>query len=500
MKTNIKFKIHALIIGAMIIVTTGCSDFLEEVNPTDITLDAYFKNADHARTAVNSIYPSLRSVRGGGYGGGPWLMTEMASGLADTELGQAENSLIIRDLDNTGANGYSSTHWNSNYLGIQNANLAIAKIPEIEMEVDLKNQLLGEAKFLRAHYYYQLVRHFGDVPLIIGIVDLGSDELYPTRAPVADVYSQIVQDLTDAEGSGLPINDNTGKVTVGAIKTLLSSVYLTMAGYPLQMGASHYALAAAKAKEVIDSDAYTLFDSYDDLHDPATNNTGEFILQVQYQAGIAPSNWQPLILPLVGNISEISAETGAIFADQNFVATYETGDARVEEKGFYFREFTASSDRSQTINLGAYRLWKHFDVAANLETSSPGINWTLYRYAEVLLIHAEALNETGTQDYDGINAIRARANLAPLSGLSQEEFRESAWKEKFHELSYEDKAWFDMVRLRKAYNLVTDEFDDFVGHQFVYGPTLTERELLFPIPQSELDENKNLGGQNTGYN
>ncbi|MEQ9286861.1 MAG: RagB/SusD family nutrient uptake outer membrane protein [Cyclobacteriaceae bacterium] len=500
MKSNINIKVQSLIIGVMVVVVTGCSDFLEEVNPTDITLDAYFKNADHARTAVNSIYPSLRSVRGGGYGGGAWLMTEMASGLADTELGQAENSLIIRDLDNTGANGYSTSHWNSNYLGIQNANLAIAKIPEIEMNENLKKQLLGEAKFLRAHYYYQLVRHFGDVPLITGIVDLGSDELYPARSSVADVYAQIVQDLTDAEDSGLPFNDASGRVTLGAIKTLLSSVYLTMAGYPLQMGASHYTLAAAKAKEVIDSNEYALFDSYDDLHDPRTNNSGEFIFQVQYQAGIAPSSWQPLILPLVGNISEISAETGAIFADQNFIATYEAGDARVEEKGFYFREFTVSGNRETTINLGAYRLWKHFDVEANLTTASPGINWTLYRYAEVLLIHAEALNETGTQDYAGINAIRVRADLAPLSGLSQAEFREAVWKEKFHELSYEDKAWFDMVRLRKAYNLSTNEFDDFVGHQFIYGPTLTERELLFPIPQSELDENPSLGGQNTGYN
>jgi hypothetical protein len=119
----------------------------------------------------------------------------------------------------------------------------------------------------------------------------------------------------------------------------------------------------------------------------------------------------------------------------------------------------------------------------------------------VLFIYAEASNEASgpTQDaYDAINQIRERADLSDLSGLTQNEFREAIWKEKWHELCFENKTWFDMVRLRKAYNFTTGSFDDFVGHKFVYGPTLSEKDLLFPIPVSEIQNNKNLT-QNLGY-
>lgn len=96
------------------------------------------------------------------------------------------------------------------------------------------------------------------------------------------------------------------------------------------------------------------------------------------------------------------------------------------------------------------------------------------------------------------NKIRRRAQLPELSGLSKERFREAIWKERWHELSYENKTWFDMARLRKAFNVTTRAFDDFVGHKFYYGPVLKDRELLFPIPTAEIRNNKNLT-QNSGY-
>ncbi len=138
---------------------------------------------------------------------------------------------------------------------------------------------------------------------------------------------------------------------------------------------------------------------------------------------------------------------------------------------------------------------------ANLDTASSDLNWDLIRYAEVLSIYAEAQNEVSgptVDTYNAINDIRVRAELPELVGLSKDEFREAVWTEKWHELSYENVTWFDMVRLRKAYNVTTGNFDDFIGHEFVYGPTLTERELLFPIPTDELRNNENLV-QNPGY-
>jgi hypothetical protein len=504
MKNNIKINIQVLVTGAILFFGTSCSDFLEETDPSNITADSYFQTAEHAQTAVNAIYSNLKDIRGGSYGGAPWLMAEFATGLADSDLGQADNSNIIRNLNNNSDNAYGLAHWRTNYEGIANANLAISKIPGIQMNEGLKNKYLGEAKFLRAHYYFQLVRLFGKIPLILEPIDLASPDLYPTQSSVEDIYAQIVKDLIDAEGSGLPLKDPTGKVTLGSIKSLLSSVYLTMAGYPLEKGTSHYTLAATKAKEVIDNAAtyaYSLFPSYDDLHNPSKKNTGENIFMVQYKTLIAPSNWQPLIIPYNKNISAYSDQTGAIYANLAFINSYENGDKRIEEKAFYYTKYTLKTDRSKTVELGGYFLYKHFDVQANLLSASSDLNWSLYRYAELLLIYAEASNEISgptSLAYDGVNAIRRRAGLAPHVSLSKDEFREAAWREKWHELSYETVTWFDMIRVRKGFNVRNGGFDDFVGHKFAYGPTLSTRELLFPIPTSEMRNNPKLE-QNAGY-
>src|SRR5690606_31060982 len=149
-------------------------------------------------------------------------MTEFATGLADTELGQAQNSLFVMNLDNTSDNGYGQTYWTSHYLGIANANVAITQIPNVAMDETAKRKLLGEARFLRAYYYYNLVRIFGHIPLITEPIDLTSENLYPEQADPAAVYEQIVADLEEAEDSGLEWRDATGRVSMGAVKTLLS--------------------------------------------------------------------------------------------------------------------------------------------------------------------------------------------------------------------------------------------------------------------------------------
>jgi len=504
MNTHIKNKLKVILTGTLLSFGTSCSDFLGKIDPSNITADSYYKSAEHAQAAITAIYSNLKDIRGGSYIGGPWLMAEFATGLADTDLGQADNSNIIRNLNNNSDNGYGLAHWRSNYEGIANANLAIAKIPGIQMNEDLKKKYLGEAKFLRAHYYYQLVRLFGKVPLILDPIDLASKDLYPTQASEEEIYTQIVKDLIDAEGSGVPVKDPAGKVTLGAVKTVLSSVYLTMAGYPLGKGATHYKMAADKAKEVIDNAStygYSLFSSYDDLHNPAKKNTGENIFMVQYKTLTAPSNWQPLIIPYNMNISAYSDQTGAIYANLDFIKSYETGDKRVEEKAFYYTKYTSKTDRTKTVNLGGYFLYKHFDVQANLSSASADLNWSLYRYAELLLIYAEASNEVSGPTglgYEGLNAIRKRASLTAHLGLSQKFFREAVWREKWHELSYEGVTWFDMVRIRKGFNVSKGTFDEFVGHKFAYGPTLTARDLVFPIPTSEMRNNRNLV-QNLGY-
>lgn len=486
--------------GALTLMGTSCSDFLQEPDQSNFTLENYFTKPEHAESVVNSIYESLRGNLGGGFGGAPWMMLEFGTGLANTELGQAQNSIFVRNLVNNSDNGYGATYWTNNYRGIANANLAIAKIPEIPMDEVAKKKYLGEARFLRAFYYYELVRIFGNIPLITDPVNLKSPELYPDQATSDEIYKLIEADLIEAEASGLPYTDASGRVSLGAVKSLLSSVYLTIAGYPLQKK-EYYQKAADKAKEVINSGKFSLFASYDDLHNPSKKNTGENIFMVQYAAFVLPSIWQSSIVPYNQGISAYTDETGAIFANKEFVESYAKGDKRAEEKEFYYKTFSLRKDRTQTRDLGGYYIYKLFDTEAQLTTTSSNLNWTVMRYAEVLLTYAEAANEAGDPTpaaYDAVNKIRQRANLAALSGLSKDQFREAVWKERWYELSFENKTWYDMARLRKAFNVNTRTFDDYVGHAFSYGPVLQARELLFPIPTAEIRNNDKLK-QNPGY-
>jgi len=485
--------------GAMAL--TGCSDFLTESDPTNFTVENYFTKPEHARSSVNAVYASMRGPLTSGFGGGAWMMTEFATGLAATDLGQAVNSYFVKDLNNTSDNGYGQTIWQQYYLGIGNANLSIAKIPDIPMDADEAKRLLGEAHFLRAWYYFELVRMFGHIPLVTEPTSLQSSQLRPPQADPEAVYNLIVQDLTTAETAGLPWRNASGRVSLGAVKALLAEVYLTMAGYPLQKGQSHYRLAADKAREVMDAGQFSLFGSYADLHDPAKKNVEENIFMIQFATQLIPSNWQVAIIPYNKNISQYSDETGGIYVTADFVASYDPGDLRAQEKQFFFTQYTHESNRNQVVDLGGYFLWKHFDEVAQTSTANSDLNWPVIRYANVLLTFAEASNEADgpTVDaYDAVNAVRKRAELPDLAGLSKDGLREAIWKERWHELCFENKIWFDMVRLRKAFNVSTKQFEDYVGHRFSYGPVLKERELLFPIPTAEVRNNTNLV-QNRDY-
>ena len=495
-----KYKLVVLMAGTLTLA--GCSDFLNESDPSNFTVENYFTKPEHARSSVNAIYLPMRDpIMNSGFGGADWAMTEFATGLASTDLGQAVNSYFVKDLRNTSDNGYSRDYWAAYYNGISNANLSIAKIPGITMDETEAKKLLGEAHFLRAWYYFNLVRLFGSIPLVTEPVTLTSEQLRPSQVTPEEIYKLIVEDLTTAEAAGLPWSDPTGKVSMGAVKSLLAKVYLTMAGYPLQKGSEYFSLAAKKAEEVIDSKQFKLFTTYDDLHNPTKKNIDENIFMIQFRTQILPGSWQGFIIPYNKNISAYSDETGGIYANADFVKSYDPADLRAKEKQFFFTKFTNQSDRNLEVALGGYFIYKHFDITAQTTTANSDLNWPVIRYADVLLMYAEASNEAAgpmAKAYDAVNATRTRAQLPNLAGLSKDQFREAVWKERWYELCFENITWFDMVRLRKAFNVTTKKFDDYVGHKFSYGPVITERELLFPIPTSEIRNNTNLK-QNTGY-
>ena len=485
--------------------TTSCQDFLDEQNKSAITQENYFTSASQAEAAVNGIYPSLYTLTtgsGNNYGEAVWVSLEMPVGHATT-LGQSLYNNGLIQHDNSPIEPVFRVMWEGFYEGVANANLSINNIPSIEMDPAKKDALLGQAYFLRALYYYYLVRLYGDIPLITAPIDFASPELFPERTSQALVYDLIVSDLKAAESSGLPDVDRTGKVSLGAVKSLLASVYLTMAGHPLNKGAEYYSLAAQKAEEVIDAEWYDLFDNYDYLHDRAHKNLGEFIFQVQYLTGVQTNSITEFVTPDKIGISKLNGEIGALMPRNEFVESYEPNDKRARERQFFFSNYPASGSSSTIIDFGEYALYKFWLVEAagpNGDANSDE-NWTLLRLPEVMLIYAEASNEINgpTQKaYDQVNLIRTRAELPDLENLSKETFREAIWRERYHELAFENKAYFDIQRTHRAYNLQTGTFEDVFTFVNESGVKFTEQYLLWPIPQSEMDANSRLE-QNTGW-
>lgn len=490
-------------VNIVFILFIGCHDFLEEKDPSNFNVDNYFTKPAHARASVNAIYNSLYPI----HNQQSWLMTELRTGILNSTFaadGGFPSFRIVSELGMDADHPSLNVYWDSHYRGIGNANIAISQIPKITMDENEKTKILGEAKFLRAYFYFNLVRLFGDVPLITESITLDHSQLKPKRDPVELIYSLIVNDLKEAETSGLPFTSNSGKVSLGAVKSLLAKVYITMAGYPLNMGQEYYALAKKQAKEVIDSEEFYLFDNYEDFRKKENDNRGEYIFEVQFDELDMPSNALQIgLVPFKLGISAYSSEQGFSFARPEFINSYEANDLRADEKQFFYTKYTLESNRQDTINLGEYYIYKFFDENAHLYTARSGLNWQVIRYADILLDFAEASNEIEGPTEEGVlavNLIRKRANIEELKieTLSKSEFESFIMKERWHEFCYESKIWFDMVRKRIGYDFEKDEIVDFVGYTFPGGKTLQEKHLLYPIPTTEIRNNPNLT-QNNGY-
>lgn len=497
-----KFNLKKYRIGCLVLILTitisGCNKYLDEKNKSNFEKDNYFTTGSQAQTFVNGIYTSLYLfLNGDAYGESPFITMELFAGHA-TSLGQSvNNGNVIHQRTDPVNPGFEDV-WQNSYTAIANANLALERIPAISMDEALKKKLLGETYFLRAFFYYHLARLYGDVPLITKPVTVSSPDLYPSRTPVAQVYELIISDLQAAEASGLPETDQTGRVSLGAVRTLLASVYLTTAGYPLQKTAN-YALAAAEAQKVLPD--YTLFTNYAFLHDNAHKNQGELIFQSQYLVGVKTNAIPQLTLPFNLPVGAYGDHLGAMIPTNEFFSSYEAGDLRTKERQFYFSSYPQFGDSTKTVVFGEHALYKYFHLESALGNGQSDENWTFLRLPEAMLIYAEASNEVSgpiPAAYDEVNKIRARAQLAPLSGLTKDQFRQAIWKERYHELAYEDKAYFDIQRTHMIYDVINNKFGDAFTTPNEQGVTMKQQYLLWPIPQREISTNNKLT-QNPGW-
>jgi len=519
MKFIIK-SIQKITLLTALLTAAACSNFLEEEDPSNISPDNFFTVPEHAQAAVDGIYENLRfHSEDAGIFSANFQLLDALSGTAETETGQNSDLNNLYAFQYTGDNLHLQQWWRQLYEGISTANLAIERIPQIPniTEADAK-RWVGHARFLRAFQYFWLVRLWGDVPLLTEpIVTINDPLISPSRAPQAEVYALIEEDLLYAEAAGFPMTDVSGRASQTAVKSLLSKLYLTMAGFPLERGDEYYAKSAAKAWEVIsyaqaNPKQIRLFKTYDSLHNLDAENRGEQIFQIQYAAGIANANYQAFFLPNNTNITA-SGEVGTTVPTERFLKSFENGDLRVQEKQFFFQSYyEGGSGAPYTMNKPY--VYKHFDVKANgigkvseeepavNGTGQSGLNYPLIRFAEVLLIYAEAQNEvTGpTPEVEAaLNQVRERAQLPAVTGVSENVMREAIWRERWHELCYEGQTWFDMVRLRKVYNETTNSFSNFEGGTVRGSVTLQKKHLLLPLPANDYRNNTNLRPNNDGW-
>jgi starch-binding outer membrane protein, SusD/RagB family len=496
-----------LILFSAALFFTQCKKSLLTVEPTIplITVDNYYKNEVEAVNGVNATYTPLSAI----YNGAAWHIGDIMSDDADLGGGGGGDGLETAELDNfnvTSFNPVINTLWAQCYYGVLRANLVIERVPLVPVMSDaVRKRSIGEGRYLRALYYYHLVRVFGDVPLYTNVITAEQASSIG-RSPKQDVYNQIIADLKIAE-TLLPntySSADKGRASAGTAKGLLAAVYLTL---------GDKTNAAAKAKDVIDNKAlygYDLWANYADNFSLDNENGKESLFEVQYRSGGgqwsdfgAGQKLNTFFAPRAQDIVQ-SSGYGWNVPTKDFTDTYEktgAGYSTIIDKrrkptmwipGDVFGSYT------QPVQLVGSPLGlnvrKYFVPVANTLGDNGGwtcaLNVPIMRYAEVLLIYAEAAGPALGKPF--ADQVRVRAGLAPLpAGLSDAQWLAAMYKERRLEFGFEMHRWYDLLR--------HPDPTYFITVMKAAGKTnILPKHRYMPIPQGERDKNPNLT-QNAGY-
>ncbi|QMW06558.1 RagB/SusD family nutrient uptake outer membrane protein [Spirosoma foliorum] len=471
----------ALIFSIGLLALTSCTDLNE--NPQALlTAEQFYKTESDAISAVNSVYNG--ALNNGGltmYNRLFHLAFEIMSD--DAIAGLRVTNADVRSiavLAHSTTNDRVDELWKESYTAINRANIAIARIPAISMNETLRTRLINEAKFLRALTYFTLVRLWGDVPLIVQETgSLEKEAIQVSRTPAEQVYQQIISDLTDAEA--LPNSysgADAGRATGGAAKAILAKVYLTR---------QEWSKAATKSLEVINGPyGYDLFENFADVFNVATKNGKEHIFSVQCKSNVnGQGNRLASSATPVGIAGVASAGT-----DEPQPDVYKLYSATDKRRDVTFFTSLVSPTTGKAVTFDP-RFFKYFDPAQTANPTESAKNIPVIRFAEILLIYAEALNEAGsptTEAYTAINRVRKRAGLAALENLTQSQFREAVYTERRLELMFEFQRWFDLIRTKRMITAL----------HAAGKPNAAEKHYLHPVPQREIDLNPKLT-QNPGW-
>lgn len=461
----------------------SCSILVEEPDHIIVT-DGFYKTEGDAVAAVNSIYNRLATRM---YNRDMYIMADLPTD--DYKNGQGMPNPFLLDLEflrMTPENQFVAQTWQDHYDGINRANTAINRIPEIEMDENLKNRLIGEAKFIRGLLFFNLVRFFGEIPIVTSDTR-NLSELNVERSSVQKVYEQVIDDLLFAS-TNLPFvqsGNDLGRATKGSAKILLGKVYLTMKDWDKTIGV---------LAEVINNQGaynYGLHENYRDNWNRSTENGPEMIFAVQF---MEPPGITHSLMRLSGPRNRVPGFLGneADIPTLEVYNLFEEGDRR-RAATFY----TSLDRNGVTYKFPFPFFYKYFDPGNVNSTNISNANVFVLRYSDALLMFAEALNEKNgpeAKSFELINRVRRRAfgsNAFDLVNLTQSEFRDAVFLERRLEFVLEGQRWFDLVRTGRFVQTMRNHTEN-------GGTNVQPHHILMPIPQREIDTNPNLI-QNAGY-
>lgn len=482
-----KLKYNLIAIALLGFSFSSCSDFLEQNPQTDLSENDFYKTADDILSAVNGVYSSLQEgdIYGNWYVFGEIPSDNTRNQLSGSVTTQNEFDQFYIDTQNS----MIANFWKAAYKVINRTNTVLGRIDGIEINTELANRYKLECKFIRALMYFNLVRVYGDVPLILKEISI-SESYDILREPKENVYNQIIADLKEAQD--LPVSYSTaedGRATQGAAKALLANVYMTL---------HKYAEAETILAEIINSGRYSLLentpgslniDGYKNVFSPVNHNSKEGIFEIQFLKGGygEGSNYANNFAPENSgtNVVAVGGTGGNNIPEMDIYNAYEEGDLR--------RDFSMSlgyyDNRKNNEWVESRYVCKFMDVP--YQNNDASNNYPVIRYADVILMYAEALNQNGktAEACKYLNMTRRRGfgyqttetSPVDLQTTDKAQFALMVEQERRVELAFENHRWFDLIRTGRAVEVMRSK-----------GFSLNETNLICPIPQKQIDVNPKL--------
>ena len=482
-------KKSIIIILFTCVAAGSCKKFLTETPYSLLSTNNFYQSAGDAAVALNGVFATLTAQTY--YGRTSWTVTELGGEDLTVPANSSSDRITLGNYTANSSNGEVANWWNNIYSCINRANDVIANVPKISMDPGSRNDIVGNARFLRALGYFELVRSFGSVPLLTTPTSSTSN-LFPPKAAIADIYTQIIGDLQYAEANCLQesqiITANKGRVSSGAASSILAKVYLTRATTSAK-DPNDYANALAECNKVINSGQYTLLSNYKSIFDWTNKFPAkpENIFSVQFAEPPSVGN---IIIRMLTSSKTTPAGSASFYVPTTFYNSYIPADSIRRNFNITNKDKSANG----TITTDPLYFYSKFstDPTWTAQSNNSMANWIITRYADVLLMQSEAihfLNPLDSTQFNGINAVRARAGLTGTYQLNfsstpgPDDFITALLNERAWELCMEGHRRYDLIRLGRIQSALL------AGK----GVSVPSADPLLPIPFAQVALDSLLG-------